>query len=77
MKSEAFTKETVLACVGPPDLFDDQVFVDRFDHEQPGRDNDEWYFDFDGDRLAGSGYNVRGINDLSRLKDRSQFPEAS
>ncbi len=76
MKTNAVTKETVLECFGPPDLFndgDDDVYFYCFDHEQPGRNNDEWYFLFARGRLQSSGYNVGGVNDLSRMKDRSQF----
>ena len=69
----SITKEDVVECFGPPDRFDDDVFVYVFDHVQPGGNNDEWYFDFDGNRLSGSGFNVRGVNDLSQLKSRDQF----
>jgi hypothetical protein len=75
MKTTAVTKETVLECFDPPDKFEDHsIYVYRFDHELPGRNNDEWYFHFADGRLSSSGYNVRGINDLSHLKDRADFP---
>lgn len=77
MRSETLTKHTILECFGPPDLFDEDVFVYWFDHDQPGRNKDEWYFDFQHGRLYGSGYNERGINDLSDLKGSSQFPSDS
>ncbi len=74
IESGAMTKDTILACLGPPDLFEDDVYVYRFDHEQPGDNNHEWYFHFENGRLRSSGYNIHGINDLSSMKDRSQFP---
>jgi hypothetical protein len=73
IKNGIITKEDVVECFGPPDRFDDDVFVYVFDHMRPGGNNDEWYFDFDGSHLCGSGFNVRGINDLSQLKSRDQF----
>ena len=75
METDHVTKRMVLDCFGPPDLFDDDhVFVYYFDHEQPGRNKDEWYFHFQNGKVARSGYNERGINDLSRMRDHSQFP---
>jgi hypothetical protein len=64
MTTGAVTKESVIECFGPPDKFDEDVFVYFFDHEQAGGNNDEWYFPFDGRRFANSGYNLRGVNDL-------------
>lgn len=74
MSIGGLTKSTIISCFGPPDLFDDDVFVYRFDHEQPGRNLDEWFFSFEGERLTGSGYNECGINDVSGLRDGSEFP---
>jgi hypothetical protein len=73
MKSGSITKEDVVECFGPPDRFGDDVFVYVFDHVQSGRNNDEWYFHFDGSHLCDSGFNIRGINDLSQLKSGNQF----
>jgi hypothetical protein len=77
MKTSFITKKDLLEWFGRPDKFDDDVFVYLFDHDQAGKSNDEWYFHFDGPRLNSSGYNVRGINDLSRMKSRDQFTDDS
>ena len=75
MKRQGLSAETLLDCFGPPDLFDgDAVYVYFFDHKKPGRNRDEWYFHLDQGIVVSSGYNRRGINDLSRMRDRSQFP---
>ncbi|NOZ39639.1 MAG: hypothetical protein GXP24_05370 [Planctomycetes bacterium] len=73
MKAAHVTEQMLLDCFGPPDLFDDEVFVYHFDHEQPGRNNYEWYFPFKNGKLSNSGYNACGINDLSELKKGSEF----
>ncbi|PHS02918.1 MAG: hypothetical protein COA78_19715 [Blastopirellula sp.] len=72
MKCGQVTKQMLLDCFGPPNLFDDHSFVYLFDHHQPGNSN-EWYFHMKDDILVNSGYNVCGINDLSDLKIGSKF----
>ena len=75
MKRDSVTAETLLDCFGPPDLFDDDaVYVYIFDHKKPGRNKDEWCFHIENGIVVSSGYNCRGINDHSRMRDRSQFP---
>ena len=77
MKECAVTKEELISLLGPPDLFDangeDATYVYRFDHSEPGRNQDEWYFHIKNGRLIKSGYNQAGINDLSNLKLGSEF----
>jgi hypothetical protein len=73
--SGVVTKHTLLECFGPPDLFDDGIYVYRFDHKNAGKNRDEWYFHLKDDKVISSAFNRCGINDLSSLKHRSQFPE--
>lgn len=67
----------LIECFGPPNLWDERegggIFVYFFDHEMPGRDADEWYFHLAGRRVIRSGYNWRGVNDLSSLKTRQDW----
>ena len=74
LESRAITKRALVKFLGPPDLFDNGVFVYRFDHKKAGKNRDEWYFHIKRGKVFSSGFNRRGINDLSRLKDRSEFP---
>ena len=73
MREYVVTPINLLECFGPPDLFDENGWVYFFDHDEARQSDDEWYFSFDGDRLAHSGYNDRGVNDLSGMRDRAHF----
>lgn len=74
MTTEAVTLRDILDCFGPPDFFAGNVlYLYGFDHEQPGRNKDEWYFHFANGQLAQSGFNKRGANDVSQLTAGSQF----
>lgn len=74
MLAEAITLRDLLDCFGPPDLFAGNVlYIYAFDHEQPGRNKDEWYFHFANGQLVKSGYNKKGANDVSQLTDGSKF----
>lgn len=74
MATEAVTLRDVLNCFGPPDFFAGNVlYLYGFDHEQPGRNKDEWYFHFANGQLTQSGFNKRGANDVSQLTASSQF----
>lgn len=71
---EAVTIRELLDCFGPPDFFAGNVlYMYKFDHEQPGRNKDEWYFHFANGQLVKSGYNQKGANDLSQLTDGAKF----
>lgn len=78
MRTHGISQGIVLECFGPPDLWgegeEDATFVYLFDEEMAGSNRDEWYFHFSGGRLANSGYNRRGINDLSALRAKRDFP---
>ena len=78
MNSNPITREQLLSWLGQPDFFDadgaDGTLVYTFDHYEPGSNRDEWYLQLKKGRLCRSGYNRSGINDLSKLKARSQFP---
>jgi hypothetical protein len=79
MRAPGVSTDVVIQCFGPPDLWDtegDREFlVYFFDHEVPGRNADEWYFHLTGEKVTDSGYNQRGINDLSSLKPASEWPQ--
>jgi len=45
-----------------------------FDHHLPGRNRDEWFFQLADGKLTASGFNRRGINNLSFLKTRQDWP---
>ena len=81
MRTRRVSQAAVLECFGPPDLWvKDEVsaaFVYFYDEEAAGQNRDEWYFHFSGGTLVDSGYNRRGINDLSGLRDGREFPGAS
>jgi hypothetical protein len=78
MNTSAITREQLLSWLGRPDFFDvdgpNGTFVYIFDHHEPGSNRDEWYLHLEKGRLFRSGYNRSGINDLSDLKPRSEFP---
>ena len=69
MSAGNVTESIVLQCLGAPNLHAEQdgkaLFVYHFDHENAGRDGSEWYFHFSDQKLVSSGFNFRGINDLS------------
>jgi hypothetical protein len=79
IQSPGVSKDMVIECFGPPDLWglagDGGLLVYFFDHEVPGRSADEWYFIFAGGNVTHSGYNRRGVNDLSSLKPASEWPQ--
>lgn len=68
------SSDLLLECFGPPDLFDDEVWLYRFDHEDASLANDEWYFFVKDGRITDSGFNVVGINDISQMRDQRDFP---
>src|SRR5687768_7749807 len=68
MKVRVISKRLLVDYLGPPDLFDDGVYLYRFDHKKAGKNRDEWYFHLKKSKVASSGFNRRGINDLSNLK---------
>lgn len=71
---EAITARDLLDCFGPPDYFAGNVlYIYGFDHEQPGRNKDEWYFHLANGQLVKSGYNQKGANDLSLLTAGAKF----
>lgn len=74
MATEPITTRDLLDCFGPPDYFAGNVlYIYAFDHDQPGRNKDEWYFHLANGQLVKSGYNQKGANDLSLLADGSKF----
>jgi len=74
MSVEVITLRELLDCFGPPDFFAGHVlYLYAFDHEQPGRNKEEWYFHFANGQLVKSGYNQKGVNDLSQLADGAKF----
>jgi hypothetical protein len=66
---------TLIECFGPPDLWGEGGFVYFFDHELPGRNRDEWFFHLAGGKVTASGYNRRGINEVSFLRTRRDWPQ--
>ena len=71
MRTTVITREMIVEWFGPPDYFgDDALYLYRFDHRRARRNRDEHYFHFREGRLVNSGYNRRGINDLSLLTRR-------
>jgi hypothetical protein len=78
MKVPGVSAETILECFGPPDLWSHDtkyaLYVYFFDVEEPGRNKEEWYFHLTNQKLTGSGHNLRGINNLSHLKTKSEWP---
>ena len=74
MRTTGVSDAVLLACFGPPDLWSEGVLAYYFDHEVPGRNQDEWFFHFADGRLTASGYNRRGINDVSFFKKRQDWP---
>ena len=77
MRAAGVSQSQLLEWLGPPDLFDrqnqDVTYIYRFDHDEPGRDGDEWYLYFADGRLIQSGYNAVGINDLSGMRPRDEL----
>lgn len=72
--TDAVTLRDVLDCFGPPDYFAGNVlYLYVFDHEQAGRNKDEWYFHFANGQLTQSGFNKRGANDVSQLGTGAKF----
>ena len=74
MRAPGVSDAVLLECFGPPDLWDEGGFVYFFDHKTPGRNRDEWFFHLADRKLTASGYNRRGINNLSFLKPRQDWP---
>jgi len=74
MRAPGVSDAVLLECFGPPDLWSEGGFVDFFDHDVPGRNRDEWFFHLADGKLTASGYNLRGINELSFLKTRKDWP---
>jgi hypothetical protein len=71
MRSTVISPEMIVAWFGPPDYFyKDATYIYRFDHRRARRNRDEHYFHFSDGRLVASGYNRRGLNDLSRFTRR-------
>ena len=79
MRTQGVSDAVLVACFGPPDLWDEHGFVYFFDQERPGRNRDEWYFLLADHKLTASGYNRRGINDFSalKLKPRAEWPPSN
>ena len=80
MRSGGVSDGDLVECFGRPDLFlgdadgrRDLLYV--FDHDHPGANRDEWFFGFERGVLVDSGYNRRGINDVSAWTDGSEFPD--
>ena len=74
MRAPGVSDAVLLACFGPPDLWDEGGFVYFFDHKIAGRNRDEWFFHLADGKLTASGYNRRGINNLTFLKSRQDWP---
>jgi hypothetical protein len=74
MRSPGVSDTVLIECLGPPDLWNTNGFVYFFDHDRPGRNRDEWYFHLTDGRLTASGFNRRGINELSSFKTRQDWP---
>jgi hypothetical protein len=68
----------LMECLGPPNLWnvnrEGGIFVYHFDHKVAGRNRDEWYFYLKGRKVYDSGYNRRGINDMSFLEPSRIWP---
>ena len=68
----------LMECLGPPNLWnvnrEGGIFVYYFDHKVVGRNRDEWFFHLKGRKVYASGYNRRGINDLSFLDPNHIWP---
>ena len=68
----------LLDCFGPPDLWDESgnkaLFVYFYDEKEAGRNGDEWCFVLEDGKVTNSGFNERGINDLSGLRTRDEWP---
>jgi hypothetical protein len=74
MRTSGVADAVLVECFGPPDLWGEGGFVYFFDHEVPGRNRDEWFFHLAEGKLTASGFNRRGINDVSFLKTRQDWP---
>jgi len=72
MRKAGVSEDLLLECFGPPNLWTKQgncgLLVYFFDHEEAGRDADEWYFHLAEGNVTSSGHNRRGINDLSGMQ---------
>jgi hypothetical protein len=68
----------LMECLGPPNLWnvnrEGGIFVYYFDHKVAGRNRDEWFFHLKGQKVYSSGFNRRGINDLSFLEPSQLWP---
>ena len=74
MRAPGVSDAVLLECFGTPDLWSESGFVYLFDHKIPGRNRDEWFFHLADGKLTASGYNRHGINNLSFLKTRRDWP---
>lgn len=77
IRKSPIPQATLIECFGPPDLWGKGLLVYFFDHKEAGRERDEWFFYQDKEQVTSSGYNRRGINDLSHLKAKRDWPISS
>jgi hypothetical protein len=77
MQSDVVCRDQLVKWLGPPDLFEGTnqrgTLLYRFDHNEAGRNRDEWYFLLEDGRLVQSGFNHVGINDLTGLRPGAEL----
>ena len=79
IRTPGVSDAVLVQCFGIPNFWDERdgngLFVYFFDHEEPGRDRDEWYFHLRNHKVMESGFNQRGTNVLASLRPASDWPQ--